>query len=138
VSGAADARTADRSARARRAIGQAGRVTTNAGEPPIKARAVYELHLIHPDTAERHTQQLKNLLADFLLGGLIMGANTSPGNLYVKITLEIVDLRTQRTVLQMDQNVEVVEGVVDLINKDLDRLDPGTFANEWGIDPSRP
>jgi len=99
------------------------------------ARAVYELHLIHPDTAERHTQQLKNLLADFLLGGLIMGANTSPGNVFVKVTFEIVDVRTHRTVLTMDQRVEDAQSLVDLINADLDRLDPPTFADEWGIAP---
>jgi hypothetical protein len=92
--------------------------------PASDARSVYELHLIHPDTTERHTQQLKNLLADFVLG-LTLG---SPGNVFVKVTLEIVDIRTNRTVLKIDQRVEDAQGLVDLINSDLDRLDPPTFA----------
>jgi hypothetical protein len=98
-----------------------------------RARAVYELHLIHPDTAERHKQHLKNLLADFLLGGLIVGVNTSPGNVFIKVTLEVVDLRTDQTVLTMHEIVEDAQGVVDLINADLDRLDAAAFAARWGI-----
>ena len=99
-----------------------------------RARSEYELHVIHPATSERHTQQLKNLLAEFLLGGLFAGANTAPGNLFVKVTIEIVDRRTGTTVLSMDQLVENATGVVELLDADLDRLDAATFAEQWGID----
>jgi hypothetical protein len=96
-----------------------------------RARSVYELHVIHPHTAERHTQQLKNLLGDFVLGGLPLAG--SPGNVFVKVTVGIVDRRTGETVLSMNELVEVATGLVDLLDADLDRLDPATFADEWGI-----
>jgi hypothetical protein len=105
-------------------------VRVTGHESRVPARSVYELHLIHPATAQRHSQQLKNLLADFLLGGPIMG---SPGNVFVKVTLEVVDVRTHGTVLTMDQRVEDAQGVVDLINADLDRLDAPAFAAEWSV-----
>ena len=95
-----------------------------------RARSVYELHVIHPATSERHTQQLKNLLADLLLGGTLLG---SPGNLFATITLEIVDRGTGTTVLSMSQRVEDAPGVVDLLDADLDKLDAARFAEEWGI-----
>ena len=97
---------------------------------------MYELHLIHPETAERHRQQLKNLLADILLGGLAVGVNASPGNVFMKVTLEVTDLRTNRTVLTMDERVEEAQGVVDLIDSDLERLDAAAFAARWGISES--
>jgi hypothetical protein len=108
-------------------------VTGDERERADRARSVYALHIIHPDTTKRHTQQLKNLLADLLISGWIMGANTGPGNVFVKVTLEIVDVRTGRTVLTMDERVENAPGVVDLISADLDRLDARTFADEWGL-----
>jgi hypothetical protein len=94
------------------------------------ARSVYELHIIHPDTAERHIRQLQNLFADLLLGALGPG-----GNIFVKVTFEIVDIRTHATVLTMEQPVEMAQGMADLISKDLDRLDAAQFADEWGITP---
>lgn len=101
-----------------------------------RARAVYELHVIHPTTAERHTQQLKNLFLDLLLPEPFMGARLwGDGNTYVKVTMEIVERSSRRTVLCMDQKVEVAPGVADLIEADLDRLDAATFADEWGITP---
>jgi hypothetical protein len=99
-----------------------------------RARSEYELHVIHPGTSERHTQQLKNLLAEFLLGGLAGGPHTSSGNLFVKVTIEIVERRTGTIVLSMDQPVENAPGVVELLDADLDRLDAATFAEQWGVD----
>jgi hypothetical protein len=105
-------------------------VTGDGDERAAPARTVYELHVIHPKTDERHTQQLKNVFAE-LLGELIMLG--SPGNVFVKVTLEIVDRRTHATVLSLRELVEGAQGMVELIDADLDRLDAATFADEWGI-----
>ena len=94
------------------------------------ARSVYELHVIHPDTQERHTQQWKNLFVE-LLGDLVMLGST--GNVFVKVTLEVVDRRTHAAVLSIRQPAENARGMVELIDADLDRLDAATFAEEWGI-----
>jgi hypothetical protein len=87
--------------------------------------------MIHPTTEERHVGQFQNLLVDFVLAPL----SSIGGNIFVKITLEIVDVRTHTTVMRMQQEADSIQGVVHLINADLDRLDAATFADEWGIKP---
>ena len=106
-------------------------MTGDRDGPAEAARSVYQLHVIHPDTAERHRQQLQNLFADVLLWALGPG-----GNIFVKVTMEIVDVRTHTTVLKIDQPVENAQGMAELISRDLDRLDAAQFAAEWGITPS--
>ena len=111
-------------------LGQDDDVAGDGEEGAVSARSVYELHVIHPDTAERHTQQWKNFFVELLGDSMMVG---SPGNVFVKVTLEVVDRRTHAAVLSIQEPAENARGMVELIDADLDRLDAATFAEEWGI-----
>jgi hypothetical protein len=95
-----------------------------------RARSAYALHVIDPSTSQRHAQHLKGVLA-----GLLLGEDSSLEGTFVKVTLEIVDRRTGRTVSSMRPSVTEAPGIVDLLDRDLDRLDAVAFADAWGIKP---
>jgi hypothetical protein len=105
-------------------------VATVGDANPGSARSTYELHLIHPTTAARHSALIKDVLLDIVLKDMTGSV------IFSKVTTEIIDLRTGVAVLTMRETPDVAQGLVDLVNADLDRLDAASFAKEWGIKPS--
>jgi hypothetical protein len=94
------------------------------------ARSIYELHVIDPTTAERYRGHILTVIAELLAG---LTAGSVGGGSMMKLTLEVVDIRNGSTVVTMRENTEAADGLAELIETDLDRLDAAAFAKEWGI-----
>jgi hypothetical protein len=121
-----DAITADRRPLRRREIGHYACVAVG-DEEGKSARSRYQLRVIHPHTGAHLVGELGDLLAALIAG------TPSSSSVFIKVTLQVVDLRTDSIVATMRVTPDVASELTQSIGKDLDRLNPTAFAEEWGI-----
>ena len=98
------------------------------------ARSVYELHVINPTTQERHRALIGSVLAELVAG---LTAGTLGGGSTVRLTLEVVDLRSGTSVMTMRELPAAASRLAKVIDADLDRFGAAAFAKEWGVEPPR-